>query len=871
MKHYQLLLLLALLAAFTAQGQTKKADTSVKTKTTVGSKPAVSEKKKDSVKALTPYEKIFKNKPVKTVKGMVTLHKIDGKVYFEFPNALLNKPMLMSSIVETVSNSGDSYAGFQARAPLNIYFTALDSTIYIKTGTYSYTYDAKDDGMKRAMQKNAMDPVIAAFKVIAGSPDGKALVFEPTSFFINGHRSTDPFKPVTGLYGRSSSFKSEKSLLNDINAFSDNITISSLLSYSVTSSFFGFVSEEDRAATIEVKRTLMLLPEVPARPRLNDPRIGIAFTKLNQLSGLDNGIKGVYYANRWNLQPKGNAVLKKGTLVEPAKPIVFYIDDQFPATWIPFIKKGVERWNDAFEEIGYKNVLVTKPYPKNDPTFDPNNIKYNCIKYVPSNQQDLLASNWVDPRSGEILSASILISQGIADKITQELFLQTSAADQRMRTANIPVSAMGDALTYLVMQKTGQNLGLLKNYGGSASIPVDSLRSATYTQKYGITNSVTDDAVYNIVAQPGDVEKGVIMTQTKLGRYDQYAIGWLYSPVVGATTPELEEAVLSKLITEKIVDPTYRYIKLSTNGISNPQGLADDLGDDKVKSMKYAFQNLQYVMEHMNTWVANEDKDYTFRSTNGFAIINIKFYWYFTQLLANIGGMYQYEHFEGDPMKAYTAVPRDVQRSSLLYSIQVLENLAWFNNKELDGNMDGIHGNASDYIRRILFPFMMRWVTNVGYAEAKDSINSYSQEECVKDIFDYVWKDTMDGKTTSPEKLSMQQALVQTLISSSTVNEIPGDNRRSSGSLTDDEIAFYSMMASKSKDNMLMAAEKVAAYGAEARVLYQPLDISHIWYGWLVENKTILEKLVKDYKGPEKANYEYMLLQINRALKANKA
>jgi hypothetical protein len=183
--------------------------------------------------------------------------------------------------------------------------------------------------------------------------------------------------------------------------------------------------------------------------------------------------------------------------------------------------------------------------------------------------------------------------------------------------------------------------------------------------------------------------------------------------------------------------------------------------------------------------------------------------------------------------------------------------------------MDGINGNASDYMRRILFPHMMRWVTFVGYAETKDPTISYTQEECVKDIFDYVWKDAVDGKATSPEKLSMQQALVQTLISSSTVNDIPGDNRKSSN-LTDDELTFYSMMASKSQSKGLVAAEKVAAYGAEPRVLYQPNDISHIWYGWLVENKLILEKLVKDYKGPEKANYEYMLLQVNRALKADK-
>ncbi len=864
------LLLLAMMAALPVFAQVKKPAKTVAAKKVATANVKKADKKTDSVKVDTPYEKIFKNKKAKTVKGMITLHKVDGKVYFEFPNNLLNKSMLISTVVETVSNPSDTYAGYQGRAPLNVYFTQVDSTIYIKNAIYSYTFDAKDEGIKNAMQKNAMDPVMAAFKIVAPSPDKKSVVFEPTSFFVNGHRSTDPFKPVSGLYGRSTSFKSDKSLVGDINAFKDNISISSFLSYAVTSSFFGFVSEENRPSTIQVKRTLMLLPERPMRPRFNDPRIGVAYTKQTSLSGTDNGMKDVYYANRWNLKPKGNAVLKPGTLVAPEKPVVFYIDDQFPANWVPYIKKGIENWNVAFEAIGYKNAIEARMYPKDNPEFDPSNLKFNCVKFAPSNSQDILSSTWVDPRSGEILSASIFISKGISDRIGQDLFLHTAAADKRMRTSKISVELMGDALTYMVMQKMGQNLGLLKNFGGSSSIPVDSLRSATYTQKYGITNSVTDDAVYNIVAQPGDVEKGVVMTQTKLGRYDNYAISWLYGAVPGALTPEQEHGKLTQMISEKIVDPTYRYIKTSTNGISNPQGIADDLGDNHVKSLTYAYKNLRYVMENMNDWVAEEDRDFTFRSTNNFAIINIKFYWYFTQLLNNIGGMYQYERFEGDPMPAYAAVPKEIQKSSLLYAMNLLEDLSWVNNKELGDNMDALNGDASNYMRTVLFPYMMRWVTNIGYAETKDPENSYTQAESVKDIFDYVWKETIEGKAVTPEKLSMQKTLVQTLINASSVKEIPGVKSNNANTLSEQEGDFYAMMATKSQQFGYQQAADVAAYGTDARILYLSNDISHIWYGWLLENKSILEKLAAEYNGKEKVDYEYLLLQVNNALKAEK-
>lgn len=608
-----------------------------------------------------PYYKLFKGKAVKTQQGLVTLHKADGKLYMEFPVALYEKDMLLGSVAESVSNSEDAAAGEQAHDPLCIHFTMIDSTVYIRSGSHSVLSDA-DSNLVRAMGKNHMAPILAAFKILAVSPDSQRVVFDATSFFVNGNKQMDPFLPVGGLYGRRTAYKAENSLLADIAAYEDNVVVSSYLSYGITSTFFGFTYEQDRPATVLMKRTLVLLPEQPMRSRLSDPRVGAFFSEYQKYSDRDNGVQPVFYANRWKLEPADTASHKRGELVQPVKPIIFYIDDKFPAHWIPYIKQGVEDWNKAFEKIGFKNAIVTLPYPKNDTAFDPNNIKYNCIKYAPTQKQNAMGPFWVDPRSGEILHAGVYVYHGMVDLLSDWLFIQTAAADERVRTKQIPADIMGRGIRYVLAHELGHCLGLMHNMGASSAFPVDSLRSATFTQQYGITPSIMDYARFNFVAQPGDLEKGVRLTPPELGVYDEHVIRWLYTPLYGTATPEEEVPTLDKWVAEKIVDPKYRYGKQQLYGVIDPNAQTEDLGDDQVAATRYAISNLQYIMKHMNKWVHHEDSNYLFRRTTNFALINIHFYWYWMHVLYNIGGIYQYEKYEGDPLPAYKVVPRETQK-----------------------------------------------------------------------------------------------------------------------------------------------------------------------------------------------------------------
>jgi len=818
--------------------------------------PASSRKDKKGTKAEppkkeTPYQKLFKNKKYKTVKGLITLHKMDGKVYFEFPLNLLEKKMLVGSAVEGISNSGHGVVGEQALDPICIYFTQADSSIQIRNA--GFVPVTEEENLKKAIDKNNVGAILSSFKISAVSPDSSAVVFDATPFFVNGNANMDPFSPATGLYSRKTSYKNERSLLYDVMAYTDNITVSSYLSFEVTSYFFGFMYEENRPSTALMKRSLMLLPEEEMRPRINDPRIGIFYNRHLKFSGDDNGIKPVYYANRWKLEPKDPEAFNRGELTEPQKPITFYVDDQFPPQWVKYIREGAEKWNRAFEKIGFKNAIVTQMYPENDPEFDPNNIKYSCIKYAPTSTQNSMGPSWADPRTGEILSASVYLYHGVIDLLSDWLFIQTSVADKRVRTVNIPDEIVGEGLSYIIAHEVGHCLGLMHNMGASFAFPVDSLRSPSFTQKYGTTPSIMDYARFNFIAREGDLERGVRLLPPDIGVYDYYVIKWLYSPIPDAKTPQEEVPVLRKWIAEKIKDPMYRYGRQQIYTNFDPGSQTEDLGNDQVKATNYAFRNLKYILNNLNTWTKDEDPDFSFRKKMAFSVINIQFYWYLTHVLTNIGGVYQYEKYEGDP--------------------------------EIGENVGEIYGQADEYLRSVLFPYMMRKVANIGFSQAKSYETPYSQTECIKDVFDYVWGSTVAGKEPSKEKLSMQKSLVKLLIDNSKVNgPVAGGNVMSLADLTETQKGLLNMIRLRQQEESRFEGNssflslvsmydpcqgEVNGFGFLERFVYQTPDITHIYYGWLLQCKEIIKKATNVQKGTIKQEYQYLLLQINKALKVD--
>ena len=550
---------------------------------------------KVEVKKETPYEKFFKGKKCETVKGLIILHKMDNKIYFELPLSLLGKDMLIGSTVTEITNNGFANVGEKPHEPMHVMFTRTDSTINLRQVTCAYM--SKDRNLQERIKTSMMPAIIENLAIKAYSPDSTAVVIDMTNFLLSDNEQLNPFSayaPVTwsGAWIEKE-FKRNNSQIAKIKAFDDNVSVQSSLTYSVSlrdkRSYYWY----KEPFTAVMTRTFLLLPEEPMRPRLADPRINIFWQGYSEFSNEGNGMKPLYYANRWRLEPKDEAAYRRGELVEPKKPIVFYIDNAFPEMWKPYMKYAVEVWQKAFENIGFKNAIIAKDFPTDDPEFDPDNLKYSCIRYSPSSVANAMGPSWTDPRTGEIINASVYVYHNVIKLVQDWRFLHTAAVDSDVRKVVLDDEIIGDCIRYVVSHEVGHCLALMHNMSASAAIPVDSLRSPSFTQKYGTTYSIMDYARNNYVAQPGDKEKGVRLTPPELGLYDMFSISWLYRPLLDAKTPEDEVPTLSKWISEKSGNLAYRYGKQQFRTRLDPSSVEEDLGDDAMKAGVYGIKNFK--------------------------------------------------------------------------------------------------------------------------------------------------------------------------------------------------------------------------------------------------------------------------------------
>ena len=522
--------LLVLLLCFTAVTATAKKPKSSASKKTESS----AEKPKES-----DYDKLFKEKHT-VADGMFRLHDVKGKLYFEIPDSLFGREMLLGSTISEVSDNAAATTGSKSDYPLHVVFTRNDRSVQLRTVNCENITDevGASRALAEAVKRNTADPILRNYKIEAWNKDSTAVVVNATDLFVADVAEMSPFSAY-GLYTAfelKKTFQKERSMLGEIKAFSDNVVIRSTLSYIFSLNRGRTTLVKDQPLTAVMTRSLVLLPREAYRPRITDSRMSVFPTGKVLFSEREQRAKVIYYAHRWRLEPSDMAAWKRGEKVEPKKPIVFYVDNGFPEMWKKHIFEAVDQWNEPFERIGFKNAIAAKPYPTDDPEFDPDNIKYSCIRYAPIAIANAMGPSWVDPRSGEILNASVYVYHDVMKLLNNWLFVQTAQADERVRAVTIPEEVIGDGLRYVLAHEVGHCLGYMHNMSASAVIPVDSLRSPSFTQKYGTTTSIMDYARFNYVAQPGDRERGVRLTPPRFGLYDYYAVKWLYTPLPDTAT-----------------------------------------------------------------------------------------------------------------------------------------------------------------------------------------------------------------------------------------------------------------------------------------------------------------------------------------------
>ena len=792
-------------------------------------------------KAGGKYEKTFVKDPscvsYSNADGFVKFHKVSGKLYMELSDRAIGKRMLMASTVTAVSDPEVLPVGYKPTKPLYVRFERPDSlVINLCEITLLPDYDKTDSALSAAVRRTTLDTVLETFPLYCESPDGDAAVFDVTSFFGGGNEKLGPVKSGTSNYiSTKFSLKKASDLVTGVKVFEDNAAVTSSHTYTINSDVLGLVSlKKDEPFTVTTTRTILMLPDDIMASRKADSRIGIFLTDRRLLRDGEE-IDKYSVINRWRIEPSDTAAYLGGECVEPEEHIVFYIDDAFPSKWKDAAVRGVLRWNSAFEDIGFKDVIQVRDFPDDDPEFDPDNLKYSCIRYVPSTVANAMGPSWVDPVSGEIINASVIVYNDVVSLAGGWRFCQTAQLDPRARLAQMPQDLLEETIEYVLAHEVGHCLGFMHNMAASAAWPTDSLRSPSFTRANGTTASIMDYARFNYVAQPEDI--GVSLDPPYLGPYDRFLVKYAYSFI-----PEDADSVVERWVDEKAGDPVYRYGRQQVKARYDPSAIEEDLGNDPVRSSEYGISNLKYIIAHNGEWADDAtDPDGKLRRER-YKLIVKQMGRYLSAVAANVGGIYLNQVKSGvSSLEPAVAVPAGVQKESLEWVLDNLLDMDWLSAEAASCPRILAVDEADILVFNTASDLFSTWENVI--------ISSYMARD---DIFTLVdWLKTIDSVIwrgdLTPDRMTIQKIYVNSLVSAA--------SRKTS-------ISKLSLLSDDLSSGSLPADDSFgpAGYSWQTKVNIKPVNNAKELFSFeLCELQNRLKKLLRSAKN-EVAKAHYLSL-----------